>query len=204
MIGRGLSQFDVLPTKTYRDVQAAVQYLAANPDAYATLVVAQKDCGLGQRGISASQMGSPYELRLLTEPDFNVRECRLLFDSPWPVASGKRRFQPWAAYTSGWVMFPHWWVYTQAEPRHWAATGRFIHAALRGWANSLVLHLDHKVENAIYYGNTRARDYRIEGELVPGKRPEVAPVDWAGIPPKPTTPPADGVGPPPVPNDGQP
>lgn len=35
----GLSQFDVLPTKTYRDVQAAVQYIAANPTAYETLVI---------------------------------------------------------------------------------------------------------------------------------------------------------------------
>lgn len=35
----GLSEFDVLPTKTYRDVQAAVQYLAANPTAYPTLVI---------------------------------------------------------------------------------------------------------------------------------------------------------------------
>ena len=35
----GLSQFDVLPTKTYRDVQAAVQYIAANPTVYETLVI---------------------------------------------------------------------------------------------------------------------------------------------------------------------
>lgn len=35
----GLSHFDVLPTKTYRDVQAAVAYIAANPDAYGTLVI---------------------------------------------------------------------------------------------------------------------------------------------------------------------
>jgi hypothetical protein len=35
----GLSLFDVLPTKTYRDVQSAVQFIAANPDTYATLVI---------------------------------------------------------------------------------------------------------------------------------------------------------------------
>ncbi len=35
----GLSHFDVLPTKTYRDVQAAVAYIASNPDAYGTLVI---------------------------------------------------------------------------------------------------------------------------------------------------------------------
>ena len=35
----GLSQFDVLPTKTYRDVQSAVEYIVANPTAYGTLVI---------------------------------------------------------------------------------------------------------------------------------------------------------------------
>jgi hypothetical protein len=35
----GLSHFDVLPTKTYRDVQAAVEYIAANPGIYETLVI---------------------------------------------------------------------------------------------------------------------------------------------------------------------
>ena len=35
----GLSQFDVLSTKTYRDVQAAIQYITANPGAYETLVI---------------------------------------------------------------------------------------------------------------------------------------------------------------------
>ena len=38
--GKGqLSEFDVLQTKTYRDVQAAVQFIATNPTAYSTLVI---------------------------------------------------------------------------------------------------------------------------------------------------------------------
>jgi hypothetical protein len=36
---KGLSKFDVLPTKTYRDVKAAVEYLAEHPGAYPTLVI---------------------------------------------------------------------------------------------------------------------------------------------------------------------
>jgi hypothetical protein len=35
----GLAEFDVLPTKTYKDVKAAVEYIAANPKAYTTLVI---------------------------------------------------------------------------------------------------------------------------------------------------------------------
>lgn len=35
----GLQEFDVLPTKTYKDVKAAVEFVAANPDAYGTLVI---------------------------------------------------------------------------------------------------------------------------------------------------------------------
>ena len=38
--GKGqLSEFDVLQTKTYRDVQSAVQFIATNPSAYSTLVI---------------------------------------------------------------------------------------------------------------------------------------------------------------------
>ncbi|CAB4199529.1 AAA domain containing protein [uncultured Caudovirales phage] len=35
----GLADFDVLPTKTYKDVKAAVEFIAANPKAYSTLVI---------------------------------------------------------------------------------------------------------------------------------------------------------------------
>lgn len=35
----GLSSFDVLPTKTFAQVEAAIAYLRANPDAYASLVI---------------------------------------------------------------------------------------------------------------------------------------------------------------------
>lgn len=35
----GLSKFDVLPTKTFAQVEAAVAYLRANPDVYVTLVI---------------------------------------------------------------------------------------------------------------------------------------------------------------------
>lgn len=35
----GLQEFDVLPTKTYKDVKAAVEFVAANPEAYGTLVI---------------------------------------------------------------------------------------------------------------------------------------------------------------------
>jgi len=35
----GLQDFDVLPTKTYKDVKAAVEFVAANPETYATLVI---------------------------------------------------------------------------------------------------------------------------------------------------------------------
>ena len=36
---KGLSAFDVLPTKTFAQVEQAVAFLKANPDAYATLVI---------------------------------------------------------------------------------------------------------------------------------------------------------------------
>lgn len=35
----GLQDFDVLPTKTYKDVKAAVEFVAASPETYGTLVI---------------------------------------------------------------------------------------------------------------------------------------------------------------------
>lgn len=134
-----------------------------------------RDCGLGQVSIPAVKVGTNEETRLRTDPLYNLQRCRELWEAPWPSPTGIRMFQPWVAYRSGWATFAEWWVYTAAEPRRWAATGRYIHRATVGVAN--------------FYAERR------------GLKP-VPLVSLPSPPPKPTEPPYDGVGPRPKPNDG--
>ncbi len=169
------------------------------------LVVPGKDCGLLQINIDVRKMGTEYEHRLLHEPDFNAHEGRLLFDEPGPN-NGKRRFGPWVAYTSGWVMFPEWWTWHQKDDipvGPWVPTGRFVHRAVRGWANFQVMNRGLLLPIALEAANRHATKFGIKGAvLVEGKFPELAAIDWTPVPYKPLLPPADGIGPRPKKNTG--
>lgn len=125
--------------------------------------VLSRDIGIFQ--ISVTAPISEDEQQLLHDPEYNVKRA-------WSLYS-RRKFNPWVAYKSGWATFPEWWVWTKAEPHHWAPTGRYIHRALRGVAH--------------FY----AEEFGVEVPML----------DYV-IPPRPTDPPADGVGNRPTPNDG--
>lgn len=133
-----------------------------------------RDCGLGQINIPARLIGTRAEEKLY-DPDYNLKQVVRLFRTRRTLRL-RRRLQPWYGFTTGWAIFPEWWVYTKALPHHWVPTGRYIHIALTGVAN--------------FY----AKHYRLKPQPF---FPIPAP------PPMPTRAPQDGVGPRPKPNDGQ-
>jgi hypothetical protein len=138
----------------------------------------------------------------------NVGWARAMYDAPGPI-DGKRRWGPWVAYISGWATHPEWWVWKHVrDPQSgelvpvgpWIGTGRFIQAAIVGWANWHLLIAKTKNANGAVASayNAQVR-WKVKGELglSAGK------VAWLQHPPRPEEPPANGVGPRPVPNNGR-
>lgn len=179
-----------------------------------------RDCGLPQISIAYSanptQKMLEEEASLRTEskdPDVykpilanSVLRAREMYLTPWR-RNGQidiRRWQAWAAYTSGWATFPEWWVWEHMVGP-WVPTGRYIQGATVGVANyHLLIKKDMSFAEALERAESLASQFHIEGVL--GKKTsKTYPkgfVQWLSHPPKPTEPPADGVGPRPKPNDG--
>jgi hypothetical protein len=178
--------------------------------------VVSRDCGLFQINIPASQIGTGQEMALRSESldpaiyetvrDYNTTRALELYNHPW-TRNGQpdiRRWEPWVAYTSGWVPFPEWWVWHQdANDKPigpWVETGRYIHRAIVGQMNLHVVILkDWTVDQGLFYGQRYIDHFGIKGGKIGNKNGAVA---WVTTPPQPASPPSDGVGPRPVENDG--
>ncbi len=181
-----------------------------------------RDCGLYQINLPAGRVSldpmSPtdYEAQFRTvstdpavyEPvaKFNVRQAAQLWAEPWK-RNGKddyRRWQPWVAYTTGWAMFPHAWVWHQEDGDPvgpWIPTGRFLHKACRAVANwHLLIAKDLSVDGAQDECERLLGQYGVTDCAVKYSDRQAV---YIYYPPKPANPPADGVGPRPVKNDGR-
>jgi hypothetical protein len=174
-----------------------------------------RDCGAMQINIPASAIGTELENSLRTastDPvvyvpvaEHNFRVGRALYDQPM-TRDGKpgwRRWQPWVAYTSGWAMFPEWWVWHQVNgvpAGPWMPSGRFVQQAIRAVANwHLLIAKDMDVKAALAEAERLAEKFNVTTGILDYSVRNA--VFWH-IPPHPTSPPLDGVGPRPVPNDG--
>lgn len=173
--------------------------------------ILSRDCGLYQINIPAFFVGQPQELSLRTESKvldeysevakYNTLRAYQLYSSPFTRDGIKtiRKWQPWVAYTSGWAMFPEWWVWAQPNLDHWAPTGRYLQLAIRGVANYKLLHLKKSPEECLSWAKSQADKYQVTGTLSYDPKKFIW---WSSIPPKPSLPPSDGVGPRPVKNNG--
>lgn len=175
------------------------------------------DCGDEQINIAAKYRGTSVESSLRTDSldpavyipvaKNNISAGFQLFEQPWPRTNRKpaiREFQPWVAYTSGWAMFPEFWVWHQdineVPVGPWVATGRYIHQAIRGVANwHLLIKQDMDSQQALYealrlsdYWGVRGADWHYDDKNYV----------YFHVPPKPIDDPADGIGRRPVPNNG--
>lgn len=175
------------------------------------VTVLSQDCGLMQINVLASQLEGPLPARLMTtsaDPamqasvaQHNVAVASALYHEPGSN-DGRRRWQPWVAYTTGWATFPAWWVWHQENGKPigpWRPTGRYIQRALVGVANyHLIVKRDLTREQAVAAAERFAAHFHVTGTL--GIRGEL--VAWTTVPTRPDTPPANGLGPRPQPNGG--
>lgn len=176
-------------------------------------VVLSRDCGLMQINIAASAIDGPLDQRLRTtaktpalyEPVAleNVRAALALYNEAG-TNGGRRRWEPWVAYTTGWATFPAWWTWhqnAQGKPiGPWNETGRYLQRAIVGVANyRLLIAKDKTALEALSYARSLQSSFDVDGKLgVSSKRI----VGWSSVPPAPSGPPADGTGPRPVVNHG--
>lgn len=170
-----------------------------------------RDCGLFQINIPASAVGTDVEASLRTEsldPEVymavakaNALRAYQLYQSPFYRDGIKtiRMWQPWVAYTTGWAMFPEWWVWAQPAMTYWAPTGRYLQLAIRGVANHKLLNLKQDSADCLDWAKSQADKYKVAGTLSYDPKKFVW---WSVTPAKPTSPPADGIGPRPVKNNG--
>lgn len=188
--------------------------LGAYHDNYADaamMILASRDCGLFQKNIPASAVGTPLEFELRTESHVediwtpvlaaNVKAAAQLYNAPW-TGGTRRHWQPWVAYTTGWATFPEWWVWHQdADGKPigpWNPTGRYIQRAIAGQMNMhVVIEKDMTAEQALSLSARYLDHFGVKGALYV----ESGILKWK-VPPKPAHPPADGIGPRPVANDG--
>ena len=184
-----------------------------------------RDCGAYQINIPGSKVGTATEFNLRTESfevdtwlevfQNNVGTAFDMYSRAW-VRDGHqdiRRWQAWYAYTTGWAMFPQVWVWRHAKDENdelvpvgpWVPTGRYIHKAIAGQMNNLVVN--EKIwtaDVALSYGLRYAKHFGIDDGSVLHIEKDKFGRDllvWK-YPKSPTSPPADGVGPRPVKNDG--
>lgn len=172
-----------------------------------------EDCGLMQINIQGSAIGGPVERALMTSSkveaewrpiaEANVRSAAALYNEVGQV-SGRRHWQPWVAYTTGWATFPEWWVWHQNAAGKpigpWMKTGRYLQRALVGVANyHLAISKDKSPAEAVALAQKLARTFKVQGDL--GIRAGI--VAWLLVPAEPVMPPRDGIGPRPVPNQGR-
>lgn len=129
----GFRDFDLVEmTATILGESQGFQYAYHdNMDAHGKIKT--RDVGLAQINIPARYIGTKKEQELY-KVGTNLRAARALFMTRETLTK-RRRFNPWYAFTTGWATFPEWWVFTKAEPRHWAPTGRYLHQAVVGVAN---------------------------------------------------------------------
>ena len=183
--------------------------------------VTSRDCGVYQFNIPADKIGTDAELALRSESldpavyepvwAHSVALAKDYYDSPWE-RHGKRdirRWQAWAAYTSGWATFPYAWVWHHDADGNpvgpWVATGRYVHKAIAGQMNNLVVNEQlWAPEKALAYAEKYAAHFGVVDGSVPvlvtDKAGNVI-VSWKYAA-KPGAAPADGAGPYPAPNDG--
>jgi hypothetical protein len=158
-------------------------YTRAYHDNVENGIIVSRDVGLGEVNIAARHIGTPVE-EILYDPEENLDACRRLYEQPWNSPSGIRRFQPWAGFTSGWAMFPEWWIWNSKD-KQWVKPGRYLMRAARGVGNF----------NARYLGMDLSHINLDWDETGSSTMKEPKP---------PFNPPEDGIGPRPVPNDGDP
>lgn len=141
-------------------------------------VETSRDCGVYQINIPARLIGTDAESALRTDsldpavwtPVFenNVERASEMYNAAW-VRDGKqdiRRWQAWVAYTSGWATFPYAWVWHHDADGNpvgpWVATGRYIHKAIAGQMNNLVINeKEWTAEVALSYGKKYAAHFGI-------------------------------------------
>jgi hypothetical protein len=183
-------------------------------------IILSRDCGVMQDNIAAKYIGTDVEKRLRTESlehslywpvvVNNVQHAVGLYATPMNRPAGQppyRLMQPWVAYTSGWAMFPEFWVWRHTLDENgnlipvgpWIPTGRYVQQAIRGVANwHLLIAQDMNSGEALAEAQRLAAYWKVECEWDYDGTHRV----YYKVPPKPTVPPADGVGPRPKPNDG--
>lgn len=184
--------------------------------------VLSRDCGIYEFNIPASQIGSDTEFALRTEsrepteymPVFknSVAKAWDYYMTGW-MRNGQhdiRRWQAWAAYTSGWATFPGSWVWHHdADGKGigpWVPTGRYIFNAIAGQMNNMVVN--EKLwtpETALAFGNKYAIHFGIvigDGKLGLAKDSLGNMIVRWTFPPAPKLPPIDGSGSYPIPNNG--
>jgi hypothetical protein len=183
--------------------------------------VGSRDCGVYEFNIPASQIGTLAEDALRTELldptiyepvwDHSVSLAWDYYNSPWTRNGHNdiRRWQAWAAYTTGWATFPHSWVWHHDADGNgvgpWVPTGRYIFKAIAGQMNNMIVN--EKLwtpEVALGFGDKYAAHFGIQdGSTLFFRTDNFGNqiLDWH-YPAKPDSPPADGSGPYPVDNDG--
>lgn len=187
-------------------------YVGAWNDNLAGEDTLSRDCGLMEISIPADLIGTDVEASLRTVSMVagewgpvvvaNVQAAYRLWSNPGPN-DGKRRWQPWVAYTTGWATFPYWWTWKH-DMDHvpvgpWHQTGRYLQKAIVGVANyHLVIAKDRNEPQALALANLHAEHFGVEGTL--GIQKGI--VGWTKVPQKPSAPPEDGHGPRPVENQG--
>jgi hypothetical protein len=183
--------------------------------------VLSRDCGIYQFNIPANEIGSDAEFALRTEsrvpseymPVFqtSVRKAWDYYNTSWR-RGGKpdiRRWQAWAAYTSGWATYPRSWVWHHDENGNgvgpWVQTGRYIFNAIAGQMNNLIVNEKlWSPETAMQFGNKYATHFGItlsDGKLGLGKDSLGNMILRWTFPDAPKLPPI-GAADYPVPNDG--
>src|SRR5207245_595460 len=76
----------------------------------------------------------------------SVKLANDYYSAPWERDGHKdiRRWQAWAAYTSGWATFPYAWVWHHDADGNgigpWVKTGRYIFQAIAGQMNNLIVN----------------------------------------------------------------
>jgi hypothetical protein len=181
----------------------------------------QRDCGLFQDAIQARMIDTEVEWSLRTlstdkavwEPvvQHNVEVAYDLYMQRMNRDTGPdiRMWQPWVGYTSGWAMFPGFWVWKHARNADgdlvpvgpWTPTGKFLPRAIRGVANWHHLTAkDMTQAEALAEGERLAEYWKVKCDWYFDARKKI--VNYR-IPKAPVDPPADGIGPRPIPNDGR-
>lgn len=177
-----------------------------------------RDCGIMQISIPITSVDEEAKLRTesldpaiyLPVVAYGMKRARALYDTPMTRKgkADKRRWQPWVGYTSGWALFPEWWVWHHEKDANgdsvpvgpWNPTGHYIQNAILGCANDYLVIAKTKTEvEALTYAQRQQARFHVEGELgIRGGR-----IAWVARPAKPTEPPLDGHGPRPIENDGR-